>query len=80
MPMVVMNDGVKESSLNRSRQHDLPTPESPMSRSLICAVSVLGRSSDPRPTYEKVVIPCAGHGDAGGVLATARSKQKVDGG
>ena len=37
MPMVVMNDGVNESSLNRSRQHDLPTPESPMRRSLICA-------------------------------------------
>jgi hypothetical protein len=36
MPMVVMKDGVKESSLNRSRQHDFPTPESPISRSLIC--------------------------------------------
>lgn len=35
MPMVVMNDGVKESSLKRSRQHDFPTPESPMSRSFI---------------------------------------------
>ena len=36
MPMVVMNEGVKESSLKRSRQHDLPTPESPMRSSLIC--------------------------------------------
>lgn len=36
MPMVVMKDGVNESSLKRSRQHDLPTPESPMRRSLIC--------------------------------------------
>jgi hypothetical protein len=36
MPMVVMKDGVKESSLKRSRQHDLPTPESPIRRSLIC--------------------------------------------
>jgi hypothetical protein len=35
MPIVVMKDGVKESSLNRNRQHDLPTPESPMRRSLI---------------------------------------------
>jgi hypothetical protein len=35
MPMVVMNEGVNESSLKRSRQHDLPTPESPMRRSLI---------------------------------------------
>lgn len=35
MPMVVMNEGVNESSLNRSRQHDLPTPESPIRSSLI---------------------------------------------
>lgn len=35
MPMVVMKEGVNESSLNRSRQHDLPTPESPIRRSLI---------------------------------------------
>jgi hypothetical protein len=35
MPIVVMNEGVKESSLNRSRQHDLPTPESPIRSSLI---------------------------------------------
>lgn len=35
MPMVVMKDGVKESSLKRSRQQDLPTPESPIRRSLI---------------------------------------------
>lgn len=35
IPIVVMKDGVKESSLNRSRQHDLPTPESPISSSLI---------------------------------------------
>lgn len=36
MPIVVMKEGVKESSLNRRRQHDLPTPESPIKRSLIC--------------------------------------------
>lgn len=36
MPIVVMKEGVKESSLKRSRQQDLPTPESPISRSLIC--------------------------------------------
>ena len=35
IPIVVMNEGVKESSLNRSRQHDLPTPESPIRSSLI---------------------------------------------
>jgi hypothetical protein len=34
MPIVVMNEGVNASSLKRSRQQDLPTPESPMSRSL----------------------------------------------
>jgi hypothetical protein len=33
--MVVMKEGVKESSLKRSRQHDLPTPESPIRSSLI---------------------------------------------
>lgn len=35
IPMVVMNDGVNESSLNRNRQHDFPTPESPISSNLI---------------------------------------------
>ena len=36
MPIVVMKEGVKESSLKRRRQHDFPTPESPIRRSLIC--------------------------------------------
>jgi hypothetical protein len=36
MPIVVMNEGVKESSLNLKRQQDLPTPESPINSSLIC--------------------------------------------
>ena len=40
MPIVVIKEGVKESSLNRRRQHDLPTPESPIKRSLICYLSV----------------------------------------
>lgn len=35
IPMVVMKEGVNESSLKRSKQHDLPTPESPISNSLI---------------------------------------------
>jgi hypothetical protein len=35
MPIVVMKEGVNESSLKRSRQQDLPTPESPMRSSLI---------------------------------------------
>ncbi len=39
MPIVVMKEGVNESSLKRSRQHDLPTPESPISRSLICVLT-----------------------------------------
>jgi hypothetical protein len=42
MPMVVMNEGVNESSLKRSRQHDLPTPESPMRSNLIYAGRVSG--------------------------------------
>lgn len=40
MPMVVMKEGVKESSLKRRRQHDLPTPESPINSSLICGCLV----------------------------------------
>jgi len=35
IPIVVMKEGVKESSLKRSKQQDLPTPESPMRSSLI---------------------------------------------
>jgi hypothetical protein len=35
MPIVVIKEGVKESSEKRSRQQDFPTPESPMRRSLI---------------------------------------------
>jgi hypothetical protein len=35
MPMVVMKEGVNESSLKRKRQHDFPTPLSPMSSNLI---------------------------------------------
>lgn len=38
MPMVVMKLGVNESSLNLRRQHDLPTPESPIKRSFICTM------------------------------------------
>jgi hypothetical protein len=38
MPIVVMKEGVKESSEKRSRQQDFPTPESPIRRSLICGV------------------------------------------
>ena len=33
IPIVVMNEGVQASSQNLSNRHDLPTPESPMSRS-----------------------------------------------
>ena len=43
MPMVVMKDGVKESSENRSKQQDLPTPESPIKRSLIYAADMLAQ-------------------------------------
>ena len=47
MPMVVMNDGVNESSLKRSRQQDLPTPESPIRSSLICRCEPRGPSGQP---------------------------------
>jgi hypothetical protein len=36
IPIVVIKLGVKLSSLKRSKQHDLPTPESPMRSSFIC--------------------------------------------
>lgn len=35
IPMVVIKEGVKLSSLKRKRQQDLPTPESPIRRSFI---------------------------------------------
>ena len=35
MPIVVMKEGVHESSQKRRRRHDLPTPESPIRSSLI---------------------------------------------
>lgn len=40
MPMVVIKDGVKLFSENCNRQQDLPTPESPIKRSFICASRV----------------------------------------
>jgi len=69
--MVVMNEGVKESSEKRSRQQDLPTPESPMSRSLIYDRSrirmmfvVVGDGPDRSAgeTYKEIIVSCAGHG------------------
>lgn len=64
--MVVMKEGVKESSLKRSRQHDLPTPESPINRSLICrGVSMTCRweqFGNWTATHKEVVVPCSSHG------------------
>lgn len=70
--MVVMKEGVKESSLKRRRQHDLPTPESPIRSNFIFQRFMI---SDGRPmgqetmdrckrklaTYQKIVIPGGGH-------------------
>lgn len=42
MPMVVMKEGVNESSEKRRRQQDFPTPESPM-RTLAAVRKVLER-------------------------------------
>ena len=69
IPMVVMKDGVNESSLNRKRQHDFPTPESPIRSSLIYwqrqpfSTAVRPPSAYPSSmnTYQKIVIPCARH-------------------
>ena len=67
MPMVVIKEGVKESSLNRRRQHDLPTPESPMRRSLICWSLALCSSPScdnhgfGLETYEEVIVPGSSH-------------------
>ena len=62
MPMVVMNEGVNESSLNRSKQHDLPTPLSPMRRSLIYDIRISwdGRDSAIRDGIgqEEVLVLC----------------------
>ena len=75
MPMVVMKEGVKESSLKRSRQQDLPTPESPMRRSFICEVWLvfffweraggglggeLEMVGDVRGSHNCVYRPCCG--------------------
>jgi hypothetical protein len=59
-----MKDGVKESSLNRSKQHDFPTPESPISRSLICrmlATSNHVHNTGADKAYQEVVITCPSH-------------------
>jgi hypothetical protein len=65
--MVVMKEGVKESSENLRRQHDLPTPESPIRRSLICKDIVLDVFLQARyhpmekETYQEIVITRPGH-------------------
>jgi hypothetical protein len=66
---VVMKEGVKESSLNRRRQHDLPTPESPINSNLICGahnpvskfIQIVILAFDIFSAYQKVVIPCTRH-------------------
>jgi hypothetical protein len=63
MPMVVMNEGVKESSLNRKRQHDFPTPESPISNSLICVfwLACEDGTAIGCHVYQEVIIACPSH-------------------
>lgn len=47
MPIVVINEGVKLSSEKRSRQHDFPTPESPIRSSFICeTISAVARAEE----------------------------------
>ncbi len=61
--MVVMNEGVKESSLNRKRQHDFPTPESPISKSLICGFwsACEDGTAVECHMYQEVIIACPSH-------------------
>jgi hypothetical protein len=64
--MVVMKEGVKLSSLKRRRQHDLPTPESPIRRSFIWkglvggGEEMMGRGRQVG-AYQEVVIAGARH-------------------
>lgn len=87
MPIVVMKEGVNESSLKRSRQQDLPTPESPISSSLICIPKCQRDVEDDRRRlaatcaaatcdvegagYQEVVVPVAGHLECVEAVASA---------
>jgi hypothetical protein len=80
MPMVVMNEGVKLSSLNRRRQQDFPTPESPMRRSFICQSKSAGVAREMlREANQKVIVASSSHFDgdlAEWRLATAEIQEK----
>lgn len=71
MPMVVMKLGVNESSLNLRRQHDLPTPESPIKRSFICTMEAQV-NVDPSLRY-------LGMGERGGGGREERREEKRGG-
>ena len=75
--MVVMKEGVKESSLKRRRQHDLPTPESPINSSLICNDHVSAGASyetqrSPVGPYQEVIITRPSHLEYNRVLSRER--------
>lgn len=79
MPMVVMKEGVKESSLKRRRQQDLPTPESPISSSLICSheLKIVGYEWSGA-LYQKVIVPRPSHCRKGGEnLQTVAQEQEI---
>jgi hypothetical protein len=64
MPMVEMKDGVNESSLKRSRQQDLPTPESPIRSSLICVGASVLRPREATAVWyanKEIVVSCSRH-------------------
>jgi hypothetical protein len=46
MPMVVMNDGVHESSQKRRSRHDLPTPDTSVRVTIIRRERLLTRVAD----------------------------------
>ena len=78
--MVVMKDGVKESSLNRRRQHDLPTPESPISKSLICEAKDLISTWSVQKRWRRKVEGVKGMGEGASyqeiVIAISRHDER----
>jgi hypothetical protein len=69
MPMVVMNDGVHESSQKRRSRHDLPTPDTSVRVTIIRRERLLTRVADEEELDEEVVVR-TGHGasDAGALV------------
>lgn len=88
-----MKLGVNESSLNLRRQHDLPTPESPIRRSFIYTVGPMLVDPTSSSTgmwgggrlgggwvgaYQEVIVSITGHGESERAAVTrGRGKRKI---